>query len=73
MTLLPHVGSGSQHTRDKMGQLVVDNLLAYKERRAILVALGKEMDPATPEGAASAKAINTFVDRYDSGDVACAR
>jgi lactate dehydrogenase-like 2-hydroxyacid dehydrogenase len=33
VTLLPHVGSGSQHTRDKMGQLVVDNLLAYKERR----------------------------------------
>jgi lactate dehydrogenase-like 2-hydroxyacid dehydrogenase len=32
VTLLPHVGSGSQHTRDKMGQLVVDNLLAYKER-----------------------------------------
>jgi len=33
VTLLPHVGSGSQHTRDKMGQLVVDNLIAYKERR----------------------------------------
>lgn len=30
VTLLPHVGSGSQHTRDKMGQLTVDNLLAYK-------------------------------------------
>ena len=28
-TLLPHVGSASQHTRDAMGQLVVDNLLAY--------------------------------------------
>lgn len=33
VTLLPHIGSGSQHTRDKMGQLVVDNLLAYKERQ----------------------------------------
>lgn len=31
--LLPHVGSGSQHTRDKMGQLVVDNLKAYKARK----------------------------------------
>lgn len=30
VTLLPHVGSGSQFTRDKMGQLTVDNLLAYK-------------------------------------------
>ena len=27
--LLPHVGSGSVHTRDAMGQLVVDNLLAW--------------------------------------------
>lgn len=27
--LLPHVGSASVHTRDKMGQLVVDNLKAY--------------------------------------------
>jgi len=33
VTLLPHVGSGSQFTRDKMGQLTVDNLLAYKERK----------------------------------------
>jgi lactate dehydrogenase-like 2-hydroxyacid dehydrogenase len=28
-TLLPHVGSASVHTRNAMGQLVVDNLLAY--------------------------------------------
>jgi lactate dehydrogenase-like 2-hydroxyacid dehydrogenase len=33
VTLLPHVGSGSQFTRDKMGQLTVDNLLAYKDRK----------------------------------------
>ena len=26
----PHVGSASQYTRNKMGQLTVDNLLAYK-------------------------------------------
>jgi lactate dehydrogenase-like 2-hydroxyacid dehydrogenase len=32
-TLLPHVGSASQHTRDAMGQLVVDNLLAYLDRQ----------------------------------------
>ena len=30
-TLLPHVGSASQHTRDAMGQLVVDNLIAFLE------------------------------------------
>jgi lactate dehydrogenase-like 2-hydroxyacid dehydrogenase len=29
VTLLPHVGSASDYTRDKMGQLVVDNLAAY--------------------------------------------
>jgi lactate dehydrogenase-like 2-hydroxyacid dehydrogenase len=32
-TLFPHVGSASQHTRDAMGQLVVDNLIAYLERK----------------------------------------
>jgi lactate dehydrogenase-like 2-hydroxyacid dehydrogenase len=32
-TLLPHVGSASQHTRDAMGQLVVDNLQAYLGRQ----------------------------------------
>ncbi len=29
--LFPHVGSGSIHTRNAMGQLVVDNLAAYPE------------------------------------------
>ena len=29
--LFPHVGSGSVHTRDAMGQLVVDNLAAFAE------------------------------------------
>ena len=31
VTLLPHVGSASQHTRNKMGQLTVDNLIAFNE------------------------------------------
>jgi lactate dehydrogenase-like 2-hydroxyacid dehydrogenase len=30
-TLLPHVGSASQYTRNAMGQLVMDNLLAFAE------------------------------------------
>ena len=29
VTVLPHVGSASQHTRNAMGQLVVDNLVAF--------------------------------------------
>jgi lactate dehydrogenase-like 2-hydroxyacid dehydrogenase len=31
-TLLPHVGSGTVHTRNGMGQMVVDNLIAYAAR-----------------------------------------
>jgi len=31
VVLLPHVASGSVHTRNQMGQLVVDNLLALKD------------------------------------------
>lgn len=41
--LLPHVGSASRHTRDGMGQLVVDNLLAYKNRTAPITPV-----PETP-------------------------
>ena len=33
-TILPHVGSGTVHTRDLMGQLLVDNLAAYAKRTA---------------------------------------
>ena len=43
LVLLPHVGSASVHTRMAMGQLVVDNLLAYKERKPPLTPV-----PETP-------------------------
>jgi lactate dehydrogenase-like 2-hydroxyacid dehydrogenase len=33
VTLFPHVGSASNHTRDAMGQVVVDNLVAFAEGR----------------------------------------
>ena len=32
--LFPHLGSSTVHTRQKMEQLVVDNLLAWAERQA---------------------------------------
>ena len=32
-TLFPHLGSASVYTRDAMGQLVVDNLATYAERK----------------------------------------
>jgi lactate dehydrogenase-like 2-hydroxyacid dehydrogenase len=34
VTLLPHVGSASEHTRDLMGQMVVDNLAAFVAGKA---------------------------------------
>ncbi len=33
VVLLPHVGSGSHYTRNKMGQLVVDNVISFAEGR----------------------------------------
>ncbi|MEZ5818110.1 MAG: 2-hydroxyacid dehydrogenase [Hyphomicrobiaceae bacterium] len=43
LTVLPHVGSASIHTRSKMGNLTVDNLVAYKERKPPLTPV-----PETP-------------------------
>jgi len=43
VVLLPHVGSGSHHTRNAMGQLVVDNIIAMAEGRAPLTPV-----PETP-------------------------
>ena len=43
LTVLPHVGSGSIYTRSKMGNLTVDNLIAYKERKPPLTPV-----PETP-------------------------
>jgi lactate dehydrogenase-like 2-hydroxyacid dehydrogenase len=42
-TLFPHVGSASQHTRNAMGQLVVDNLVAFTEGKPPLTPV-----PETP-------------------------
>ena len=43
LVLLPHVGSASVYTRMAMGQLVVDNLLAYRNRKPPLTPV-----PETP-------------------------
>jgi len=43
LTLFPHVGSASQHTRNAMGQLVVDNLVAFAQARPPLTPV-----PETP-------------------------
>ncbi len=43
VVLLPHVGSASHHTRRAMGQLVVDNLVAWRDAKAPLTPV-----PETP-------------------------
>jgi lactate dehydrogenase-like 2-hydroxyacid dehydrogenase len=43
LTLLPHVGSASLHTRTMMGNLTMDNLMAYKQRKPPLTPV-----PETP-------------------------
>lgn len=47
VVLLPHVGSGSAHTRDAMGQLLADNLIAWFDGRGALTPV-----PETPQPAA---------------------
>ena len=39
VTLLPHVGSATHETRERMGALVVDNLVAWKDGRPLLTPL----------------------------------
>jgi len=51
--------------------IACDTRLTYRERRAILVALAREMDPNTPEGATAAATITTFVAGFDAGSVTC--
>ncbi len=46
--LLPHVGSASHHTRNRMGQLVVDNVLAIAQGRAPLTPVAET--PWPPRG-----------------------
>lgn len=41
VVLLPHVGSASHHTRDAMGQLVVDNILSWMAGRPPLTPVAE--------------------------------
>jgi len=43
VALAPHVGSATTYTRDAMGMLVVDNLIAWKNGKAPLTPV-----PETP-------------------------
>lgn len=46
VVLFPHVGSASQHTRDAMGQLVVDNLLSWIDGKGPLTPVPETPWPA---------------------------
>jgi lactate dehydrogenase-like 2-hydroxyacid dehydrogenase len=48
VVLLPHVGSGSVHTREAMGRLVVDNLLHWFAGRGPLTPVPETPVPETP-------------------------
>jgi lactate dehydrogenase-like 2-hydroxyacid dehydrogenase len=51
VVLFPHVGSASVHTRNAMGQLVVDNLLSYAAGRGPLTPVAETPWPRTKGGA----------------------
>lgn len=55
--LLPHVGSATHETRERMGALVVDNLVAWKDGRPLLTPL-----PETPQ-----RGPGAFSDQADTG------
>jgi lactate dehydrogenase-like 2-hydroxyacid dehydrogenase len=48
ITLLPHVGSASQHTRRAMGQLVVDNVVTWLTDRTVLTPVPETPVTKTP-------------------------
>jgi lactate dehydrogenase-like 2-hydroxyacid dehydrogenase len=45
VVLFPHLGSATVHTRDKMDQLVVDNLLAWAAGKPPLTAVAETPGP----------------------------
>lgn len=47
VVLVPHVGSATQHTRNAMAQLVIDNLLAFAQGHAPLTPVPETPWPAT--------------------------
>ncbi|MBV8848718.1 MAG: 2-hydroxyacid dehydrogenase [Methylobacteriaceae bacterium] len=51
VVLFPHVGSASVHTRNAMGQLVVDNLLSYAAGRGPLTPVAETPWPREKSGA----------------------
>jgi lactate dehydrogenase-like 2-hydroxyacid dehydrogenase len=48
--LLPHVASGTVHTRNAMGQLVVDNLVSWFDGRGAVTPVAETQEVAKAKG-----------------------
>ena len=48
VVLLPHVGSGTNHTRDAMGRLVVDNIVSFSRGAGPLTPVAETPWPLAP-------------------------
>jgi hypothetical protein len=55
----------------RLQAIACDERLTHEGRRAILVALAREMDTETSAGRNAATAIATFLTRFDAGTVGC--
>jgi hypothetical protein len=74
MAVRTHARDVRRANADLPGRLqfiACDDRMSYRERRAILVALGSEMDRTTPDGTNASTAIADFVKLYDAGTVVC--
>jgi lactate dehydrogenase-like 2-hydroxyacid dehydrogenase len=58
VVLFPHVGSATQHTRDAMGQLVIDNLIAYADGKGPITPVAETPWPATRQAAAAINRVS---------------
>jgi len=72
-TLAANIRRAAAELPARLQAVACDERLAQGERRAILAALGHEMDTATPEGTTAADAITAFLARLDAGVVTCAK
>ena len=50
IVLFPHLGSGTIHTRERMDQLVVDNLVAWNAGKAPLTPVAETPWPPKKRG-----------------------
>jgi len=67
-----YIRRASAELPGRLTAIACDERLSYRERRAILAQLAREMETTTRDGANGAATINAFLARFDAGEVACA-